>query len=129
MSLFSLELYKVEFFYLVFPPFDMNFINNINIYLHRDCLGLFLLNTLDISNACRYSCNQRVSCEQLIFGWVIQLGYECGHSSAPHSGQFWPKGEPRQLLCKCIIYFKNGHNVYEPNAVCWSISPRDCHFF
>ena len=45
MSLFSPELYKVEFFYLVFPPFDMNFIN---IYLHRDCLGLFLLNTLDI---------------------------------------------------------------------------------
>ena len=42
MSLFSPELYKVEFFYLVFPPFDMNFIN---IYLHRDCLGLFLLNT------------------------------------------------------------------------------------
>ena len=19
--------------------------------------------------------------------------------------------------------------LYEPNAVCWSISPRDCHFF
>ena len=91
--------------------------NFINIYLHRDCLGLFLLNTLDISNACRYSCNQRVSCEQLIFGWVIQLGYECGHPSAPHSGQFWPKGEPRQL-CKNIIYCKNGHNIIHLHNNC-----------
>ena len=23
---------------------------------------------------------------------------------------------------------KTMHNAYEPNAVCWSISPRDCHF-